>query len=103
MQRISLREHIKRLTGDDVPISGGFGESFEDAVIIEVPNGSAVFLEKYLLGAIYHIRGIMYEHTLQSLVHKNEKTYDVHTCTIMDKLGGEEKIYFDITQYWTNR
>jgi hypothetical protein len=103
MQTISLREQIKLLTGKDVPISGGYGTSFEDAVIIEIPNMSAVFLEKYLLGAIYHIRGVRYEHTLQSLIHKDEKTYDVLTCKIMDKLGDEEKIYFDITQYWGNK
>lgn len=100
---MDVRSLIKTHFGIDLEISGGPGNSYENAVIILSSNGlKYVRCEYEYLRYVGLLRGIKWKVLSQWLEFVHEKTYDVITIESikeddLETITLEENYYFDIT------
>lgn len=95
----ALRMELRNASGLDFPISGGTGQSLEDAIILHhLPMAYAVGIENSLLNTLAKARGFRWRLERQYLMEKDGRHYD--RMDIMTAPGGAATYYFDITEYW---
>lgn len=92
----SLKEMIKKNLNIDMPISGGFGVSSDDRIIIHSPF--MVKMEYFLLELIFYLRKKNYTVVNQFLTKKDE---DLLTVRLRD--GSEESYYFGSKNYFAEK
>ena len=99
----SLKELIKNECGVELPISGGFGSSIKDIIIVHRTDlNEYVRTEKFILECIGEIRDIEWSLLRQELHYYNEKKIDKIKIETKEKTNNEiitqiEDFYFDIT------
>lgn len=87
----SIKERLQALTGKDLPISGGNGTSYEDAIVLDTPGeGMAMSLEGMVTRYLYPGQKMV----RQSLAAQGHRKYDI---ILLDGSNGEHEVYFDIT------
>ena len=95
-QSESLREKIRKYCDRDVPISGGFGTSYEDAIVFE-PVFDAVEWECFIVNILFNGKGRV---LMQVLAHDNGRSYDILKVHVDgDPEDKNREIYFDITEH----
>lgn len=102
-ETISVRETIKNDFGIDLPISGGWGNSIDAAVVLhhQIPN-DYVSVEYEYIGCIAKYSGFKWKLISQNLVSENNKRYDVIKIEAVAENDGEVRsktmnFHFDIT------
>jgi hypothetical protein len=102
---MNVRELIRKDFGVDLPISGGFGSSVENAVVLEYEGGSNDYVgtEYAYLKYIGLGRGIKWKTLKQELVLEDNRKFDmikIETKQITDDeiITQVENYYFDITE-----
>ena len=102
---MDIRELIKKAFNKDLAISGGMGNSIEEAVILESvgPMNDYVSLEYQVMDLISLGRDVSWELKGQELVIKDARKYDKLTVTVNGINGNTmplqlEYHYFDITK-----
>lgn len=79
--------------------SGGPGDSFETAIIINTSSGKAgVAAESQFISSLYGVREKDWSKTIQSLVWHQGRPYDVISIELND--GTTKDIYFDVSQFY---
>ena len=75
---MDIRELIRKAFNEDLPISGGMGNSIEEAVILESagPMNDYLTLEYRVMDLISKGRDVSWELKRQSLVVKDDRKYD---------------------------
>lgn len=81
---MDIRELIKKAFNEDLPISGGMGNSIEEAVILESagPMNDYVSLEYQVMDLISMGRDVSWELKGQELVVKDARKYDKLTVAV---------------------
>lgn len=80
------------------PISGGYGESTKDAVIILLDNNLGILLEKDIIACMYYGGEYKFELIEQRLIKENGSTYDLIKIKLSN--GEIREIYFDISAFF---
>jgi hypothetical protein len=89
----------------NLPIAGGDGTSFEEAIIIESdPNVNIYSLETEIIELLMNLQNATFKKVKQQYI-ADDMVYDV--ITILKKENGsdieiKEEFYFDITAYRRN-
>jgi hypothetical protein len=103
---MDIRELIKKAFNEDLPISGGMGNSIEEAVILESagPLYDCVSLEYHVMDLISKGRDVSWELKGQELIVKEGRKYDKLTVAVKGINGKPmplqiEYHYYDITNY----
>ncbi|MCE1166322.1 MAG: hypothetical protein LWX07_13065 [Bacteroidetes bacterium] len=94
---------IKKYFNEDLPISGGIGNSMSDAVIIELEKTSeGIQLEYIVAQYILALAEIEADFIKQELHRIAEKRYDKLIYKIKSEKGRgtELGLYFDITKFF---
>lgn len=87
----SIKERLQALTSKDLPISGGNGTSYEDAIVLDTPGeGMAMSLEGMVTRYLYPGQ----KKVRQTLAGQAGHKYDI---ILLDGPNGEHEVYFDIT------
>jgi len=101
---MTLRNLLKQDFGVDLPISGGFGNSIDNPVIIERSNGINDYAstEYFILKCLAEERKIKWKTIGQEcLTHRNRKIdrikIEVALTTPIETITTTENYYFDIT------
>ena len=101
---MDIRELIKKAFNEDLPISGGMGNSIEEAVILESagPLNDYVSLQYQVMDLISRGRDISWELKGQELVVKDGRKYDKLEVIVKGINGNPmtlqtEYHYYDIT------
>ena len=101
---MDIRELIKKAFNEDLPISGGMGNSIEQAVILESggPLNDYVSLEYQVLDLISRGRDVSWELKGQELIVKEGRKYDKLEVVVKGINGNSmtlqtEYHYYDIT------
>jgi phage tail tube protein FII len=107
---MTLKEIIRKEFGINLPISGGMGNSIDNAIVIDKldPMMDCVSIEHEVLKYMSMIRGEEFNLIFQELLFHEEKTIDKLKVEISKILGGhtearEEDFYFDITASFGNK
>ncbi len=102
---MDIRELIRKVFNDDLPISGGMGNSIEEAVILESagPMNDYLTLEYQVMDLIAKGRDVSWELKKQSLVVKDDRKYDKLEVAVKGINGNLmplrlEYHYYDITK-----
>ena len=102
---MDIRELIKKAFNEDLPISGGMGNSIEAAVILESagPLNDYVSLEYQVMDLISKGRDVNWELKGQELIVKEGRKYDKLMVAVKGINGNPmplqlEYHYFDITK-----
>lgn len=102
---MDIRELIKKAFNEDLPISGGMGNSIEQAVIMDSagPMNDYVSLEYQVMDLISLGRDVSWELKGQELVVKDARKYDKLMVAVKGINGNPmplqmEYHYFDITK-----
>lgn len=102
---MDIRELLMKAFNKDLPISGGMGNSIEEAVILESagPLNDYVSLEYQVMDLISQGRDVKWELNGQELVVKDARKYDKLTVAVKGINGNPmplhlEYHYFDITK-----
>ena len=102
---MDIRELIKKAFNEDLPISGGMGNSIEEAVILESagPINDYVSLEYHVMDLISQGRDVSWELKGQELLVKDDRKYDKLTVAVKGINANTmplqlEYHYFDITK-----
>ena len=99
MKSLSVKEGIKKFFNADLPISGGRGSSFADAIKIEVNNSHrGVAIEYKVLDYIYKAGRASYNVVKQELIGKDNKWYDKIKLEVSNDPHNYHNYYFDITK-----
>ena len=100
---LSVRERLLKDFGVNLPISGGWGNSLENAVVVEygIPN-DYVSVEYAYLKYLGIGRGIQWRVVSQELVFREARKYDKIKIETLREDGDKtirhvENYYFDIT------
>jgi hypothetical protein len=101
---MDIRELIKKAFNEDLPISGGMGNSIEEAVILESAGSlyDYVSLEYHVMDLISNGRDVSWELKGQELIVKDGRKYDKLTVAVKAINGNPmplqiEYHYYDIT------
>jgi len=75
---MDIRELIRKAFNEDLPISGGMGNSIEEAVILESAGSMNDYLtlEYRVMDLVAKGRDVSWELKRQSLIVKDDRTYD---------------------------
>ena len=94
----SVREILESREGEKYGISGGIGDSLENAVIFDdsFTDMEATHVEYDIVGVICDSRGQSYVRKGQRLIIKDGRKYDVVTVLLLPDCSKQE-FYFDIT------
>jgi hypothetical protein len=102
---MDIRELIRKAFNEDLPISGGMGNSIEEAVILESagPMNDYLTLEYRVMDLISKGRDVSWELKRQSLVVKDDRKYDKLEVAVKGINGNPmplrlENHYYDITK-----
>ena len=102
---MDIRELIRKAFNEDLPISGGMGNSIEEAVIFESagPMNDYLTLEYRVMDLISKGRDVSWELKRQTLVVKDDRTYDKLEVAVKGINGNPmpmqlEYHYYDITK-----
>jgi hypothetical protein len=102
---MDIRELIKKAFNEDLPISGGMGNSIEQAVILESggPLNDYVTLQYQVMDLISKGRDVSWELKGQELIVKDGRKYDKLMVAVKGINGNPmplqlENHYFDITK-----
>jgi hypothetical protein len=102
---MDIRELIRKAFNKDLPISGGMGNSIEEAVILESagPMNDYLTLEYQVMDLIAKGRDVSWELNRQSLVVKDDRKYDKLEVAVKGINGNPmplrlEYHYYDITK-----
>jgi hypothetical protein len=102
---MDIRELLKGAFNEDLPISGGMGNSIEAAVVLESagPLNDYLSLEYQVMDLISRGRNVSWEFKGQELVVKDDKKYDKLLVAVKGIHGNPmplhlEYHYFDITK-----
>ena len=104
----SFRQVLKEKTGDDYRISGGTGQSVDDAIVIEIRDmRKSVDTEYAILRSIQKMRGVSMQFVSQMIIEKDGRQYDVLEVETTDlHVVGQpvknETYYFDVTKSYGN-
>ncbi|MCX5782095.1 MAG: hypothetical protein NT145_05270 [Elusimicrobia bacterium] len=102
MEAKSLRETLKDSFNIDLPISGGQGSSFDDAIIIETKNSSeGVNMEYTVIKCIHKLGNLGYKVVKQELIPKDNKWYDKLKLEVSNYPDNYHNYYFDITNFYS--
>ncbi|MBT0653357.1 hypothetical protein [Geomobilimonas luticola] len=100
---ISIREMLKNDFGVDLPISGGWGNTIENAVIVHygIPN-DYVSVEHSYLKLLGMGRQVSWKRIQQQLLTVGDRKYDKLKIEVTQETESEisttiENYYFDIT------
>ena len=96
----SLKEIIREAFNVDLPLSGGGGSSFEDAIRIETEDSSGIGVEYEVLKHIHWLGDKTWQLERQRLVEKDGKAYDVLTVALDDEPDVVRNYYFDISRFY---
>ena len=104
---MNFKEKVKKEFGINLPISGGMGNSIDNAIVIENldPMMDCVSIEYEVLRYMGMIRGVEFGLILQELLFHEGKTFDKLKVKTTKMSGGnteahEEDFYFDITAFF---
>jgi hypothetical protein len=103
---MNLKELLQTDFGKKLPISGGFGNSIENAIVIHKQDViDYVGLEYFVLSCLGIGRQIEWKKLGQELVVFDDKKIDKITIetrneTISEVITQEENYYFDITEFF---
>ena len=107
---MTLKEIIRKEFGINLPISGGMGNSIDNAIVIDKldPMMDCVSIEHEVLKYMSMIRGEEFNLIFQELLFHEEKTIDKLKVETIKISGGhtearEEDFYFDITASFGNK
>jgi hypothetical protein len=102
---MDIRELIRKAFNEDLPISGGMGNSIEEAVILESagPMNDYLTLEYRVMDLISKGRDVSWELKRQSLVVKDDRKYDKLEVAVKGINGNPmpmqlQNHYYDITK-----
>jgi hypothetical protein len=102
---MDIRELIRKAFNEDLPISGGMGNSIEEAVILESagPMNDYLSLEYRVMDLISKGRDVSWELKRQSLVVKDDRKYNKLEVAVKGINGNPlplrlEYHYYDITK-----
>ncbi len=102
---MDIRELLMKAFNKDLPISGGMGNSIEEAVILESagPMNDYLSLEYQVMDLISKGRDVSWELKRQLLVVKDDRKYDKLEVAVKGINGNPmplrlEYHYYDITQ-----
>ena len=102
---MDIRELLMKAFNKDLPISGGMGNSVEEAVVLESAGllNDYVSLEYQVMDLISQGRDVKWELKGQELVVKDNRKYDKLTVAVKGINGNPmplhlEYHYFDITK-----
>ena len=102
---MDIRELLMKAFNKDLPISGGMGNSIEEAVVLESagPLNDYVSLEYQVMDLISQGRDVKWELKGQELIIKDARKYDKLTVAVKGINGNPmplmlEYHYFDITK-----
>jgi hypothetical protein len=102
---MDIRELIRKAFNEDLPISGGMGNSIEEAVMLESagPMNDYLTLEYRVMDLISKGRDVSWELKRQSLVVKDDRQYDKLEVAVKGINGNPmplrlEYHYYDITK-----
>jgi hypothetical protein len=95
---MDIRELIRKAFNEDLPISGGMGNSIEEAVILESagPMNDYLTLEYRVMDLISKGRNVSWELKRQSLVVKDDRQYDKLEVAVKGINGNPMLFYLDI-------
>ena len=103
---MDIRELIRKAFNEDLPISGGMGNSIEEAVILESagPMNDYLTLEYRVMDLISKGRDVSWELKRQLLVVKDDRKYDKLEVAVKGINGNPmplrlEYHYYDITKF----
>jgi hypothetical protein len=103
---MDIGELIKKAFNEDLPISGGMGNSIEEAVILESagPLYDYVSLEYHVMDLISKGRDVSWELKGQELIVKDGRKYDKLMVAVKGINGNHmplqlEYHYYDITNF----
>jgi hypothetical protein len=100
MDRVSLKETIMKFFNVDLPISGGYGSSMEDAIRIEVSDAKGVSVEQDVLKFIHAFGEQQFKVIRQELLHKDDRVYDKIELEVSTDPEHHQNYYFDITRFF---
>ena len=102
MREQTLRELIKQVFEKDLPISGGFGSSIVDAIVIELANGGVgVDMEYQVLEYLRILnRTPNWKVEKQELLGHDNKHYDKLSIIYSDNAAYRHNYYFDISKFF---
>lgn len=118
----NLRELFNKVFDVDLPISGGFGQSIDDPIVIHTDNSTVgVKIEYQIIGFLQELAGKTWRRSQQTLIRTGEKSFDkvsilleepLVPCFMMDNVSPSDKesvamdiapmqqdYYFDITEF----
>lgn len=93
MNGLTLKEYLQKYTDCDIPISGGIGDTFEDAIVFG-QTFEAVAIEYFIVKAIFGESKVVG----QKLLERDGRLYDVLKVVITDKSEKPYIIVFDVTE-----
>lgn len=105
---MTLKDLLEKDFGVEIPISGGFGNSLENAIIIHrVGINDYVETEHFILECLGKGRRIKWKVLRQELLFHNNKTVDkikieTRQYTESEIITQIESYYFDITECFGN-
>jgi hypothetical protein len=100
MERVSLKETIRKFFNVDLPISGGYGSSIEDAIKIDVSDAKGVSVEYDVVKYIHAFGDVTYKLVNQELVHQDGRVYDKLELEVSNDPAHHHDYYFDVTQFY---
>jgi hypothetical protein len=102
---MNIRELLKKAFNEDLPISGGMGNSIEEAVVLESagPLNDYLSLEYQVMDLISLGRDVSWELKGQEFLVKDDRKYDKLVVAVKGINGNPmplqlENHYFDITK-----
>lgn len=99
---MNLQRVIERVYDKILPIDGGTGESFDDAIVLQVDAVSNyISLEYKVLDYLADLQNYRYEFVAQYLLNKGPKVFDKITVKIICTITAKETVknyFFDISQ-----
>ena len=106
MTNMDIQELIKKVFNENLSISGGIGNSIEEAIVLESagPMDDYVDLEYQITDLFYMDRDVSWKLKGQELIIKDSRKYDKLTVAVEGINGNPmplhlEYHYFDITKY----
>jgi hypothetical protein len=97
----TLRDILKDTFEVDLPIAGGYGNSPEDAIIIECEkSGDGIELEYKIVNYLMLLLDKSGNLERQELVHEEDKHYDKIIMSLEDDPETFYEFYFDITKFY---
>lgn len=122
----NLRELFKKVFDVDLPISGGFGQSIDDPIVVHADNSTVgVKMEYQIIGFLQELAGNAWHRGEQTLIRMGGKSFDkvsisledpIVPCFMSDKMSPSDKesvamdiapmqqdYYFDITEFMPYR